>query len=48
MRVAVFSCKPYDRDSLTCANVVFGHELAFFDAALTAQTCSLAEDAEAV
>ncbi len=48
MRVAVFSCKPYDRDSFTRANGVFGHELSFFDAALTAQTCSLAEDAEAV
>ncbi|MFZ5580444.1 MAG: 2-hydroxyacid dehydrogenase [Pseudomonadota bacterium] len=48
MRVAVFSTKPYDRESLARANASHGHALQFFEAALTAQTCSLAEDAEAV
>jgi D-lactate dehydrogenase len=48
MRVAVFSSKPYDQESLTRANEAFGHELQFFEAALNVQTCSLAEHAEAV
>jgi D-lactate dehydrogenase len=48
MRVAVFSSKPYDQESLTRANAAFGHELHFFEAALNLQTCSLAENAEAV
>lgn len=48
MRVAVFSSKPYDKESLTRANAAFGHELHFFEAALNLQTCSLAENAEAV
>lgn len=48
MRVAVFSSKPYDLESLTRANEAYGHELQFFEAALTAQTCSLAEEADAV
>lgn len=48
MRVAVFSSRPYDQESLTRANAAFGHELHFFEAALNLQTCSLAENAEAV
>lgn len=48
MRVAVFSSKPYDQESLTRTNAAFGHELQFFEAALNVQTCSLAEHAEAV
>lgn len=48
MHVAVFSSKPYDRDSLTSANAAHGHELEFFEAALTPQTCGLAEGFEAV
>ncbi len=48
MRVAVFSSKPYDRESLTRANAAHGHELEFFEAALSAQTCSLAQGFEAV
>lgn len=48
MRVAVFSSKQYDRESLTRANGAFGHELHFFEAVLNLQTCSLAENAEAV
>ncbi|MGK0673433.1 MAG: 2-hydroxyacid dehydrogenase [Halothiobacillaceae bacterium] len=48
MHVAVFSSKPYDRDSLISANVVHGHRLEFFEAALTPQTCNLAKGFEAV
>ncbi len=48
MRIAVFSSKPYDRDTLTAANAAHGHELQFFEAGLSVETCSLAEEAEAV
>lgn len=48
MRIAVFSSKPYDRDTLTAANAVHGHTLHFFEAALSVETCSLAEEAEAI
>lgn len=48
MRIAVFSSKPYDRDTLTAANAVHGHTLQFFEAALSVETCSLAEEAEAI
>ncbi len=48
MRVAVFSSKPYDVQSLSGANTHFGHALQFFEAALTLETCALAEDATAV
>jgi D-lactate dehydrogenase len=42
MRVAVFSTKPYDREYLDHANAGHGHELAFFDAHLSAETALLA------
>jgi D-lactate dehydrogenase len=48
MRIAVFSSKPYDRDTLTAANAVHGHTLQFFEAALSVETCSLAEEADAI
>jgi len=48
MRIAVFSSKPYDRDTLTAANAAHGHSLQFFEASLSIETCSLAEEAEAV
>lgn len=48
MRVAVFSSKPYDRESLISANAGPGHDLEFFEAALTPQTCGLAAGFEAV
>lgn len=48
MRIAVFSSKPYDRESLISANAAPGHTLEFFDAALTPQTCGLAAGFEAV
>lgn len=42
MRVAVFSSKPYDRESLQRANAERGHELVFFEATLNQQTAPLA------
>lgn len=48
MRIAVFSSKPYDSDTLLTANAAHGHSLQFFEAALSVETCSLAEEAEAV
>lgn len=48
MRIAVFSSKPYDRDTFNAANEAYGHSLQFFEAALSVETCSLAEEAEAV
>ena len=48
MRVAVFSSKPYDETFLNAANATHAHSLRFFEAALSLQTCALAEDAEAV
>jgi len=48
MRIAVFSSKPYDRDTFIAANAAHGHSLQFFEAALSVETCSLAEESEAV
>ncbi len=48
MRIAVFSSKPYDRDTLSAANAAHGHALQFFEAALSVETCSLADGANAV
>ena len=48
MRIAVFSSKPYDRDTLSAANAAHGHALQFFEAALSVETCSLADGADAV
>jgi len=42
MRIGVFSTKRYDRDSLTAANQVAGHELEFLETRLTAETASIA------
>lgn len=42
MRVAVFSTKRYDRDSLSAANQAAGHELEFLETRLTAETASIA------
>ncbi len=42
MRIAVFATKPYDRRFLDEANAVHGHELAYFEARLNAQTAALA------
>ncbi|MBM9596032.1 2-hydroxyacid dehydrogenase [Roseitranquillus sediminis] len=47
MRIAVFSTKPYDARYLEMANRA-GHELVFLEARLSAETASLAGDADAV
>jgi D-lactate dehydrogenase len=54
MKVAVFSCKDYDREFLTAANATLveknqpAHELIFIEAQLTPQTVALAKDCHAV
>jgi len=48
MRVAVFSTKPYDQESLTAANRQHGHELLFLEARLDATTVGLAQGHDAV
>jgi D-lactate dehydrogenase len=48
MRVAVFSTKPYDKHFLDQANLGSAHQLAYLDARLSANTTTLAGDAEAV
>ncbi|MFM2433029.1 MAG: hypothetical protein RLZZ511_4243 [Cyanobacteriota bacterium] len=44
MKIAVFSTKSYDRDSLTAANSVHNHELCFFETQLNRHTALLAKD----
>lgn len=41
MKTAVFSAKPYDRESLEAANAAYGFDLEFFDFPLTTQTAHL-------
>ncbi len=48
MKVAVFSTRTYDREFLTVANSQAGHELVFFEARLTGQTCLLADGFPAI
>ena len=48
MRVSVFSTKPYDREFLSAANSMDGHELEFLEPRLTPQTAKLASGAAAV
>ena len=48
MQVAIFSSKPYDRRFLNEFNQRYGHELAFFEAALDRTTAPLAHDHQAV
>jgi D-lactate dehydrogenase len=48
MRVAVFSSKAYDRDFLTEANRLSGHELMFLEPRLSLETAALAADFPAV
>lgn len=50
MKVAVFSTKRHDRESLSAANAAAGqpHELSFFEAHLDARTAALATGAEAI
>ncbi|MBS1230807.1 MAG: hydroxyacid dehydrogenase [Proteobacteria bacterium] len=48
MKIAVFSARRYDREFLSAANSLAGHQLAFFEARLEAQTVALAAGCEAV
>lgn len=48
MKVAVFSAKPYDRDSLDEMNDRFGHDLVYYEARLGPLTARLAEGFPAV
>lgn len=50
MKVAVFSTKRHDRESLSAANAAAGkpHDLNFFEAHLDARTAALAADAGAI
>jgi D-lactate dehydrogenase len=43
VKIAVFSTKNYDRDSLTAANSAFNHELCFFETQLDEHTAPLAK-----
>jgi D-lactate dehydrogenase len=48
MKIAVFSARRYDREFLTAANAIAGHQLAFFEARLEADTVALAAGCEVV
>lgn len=48
MRIAVFSTKPYDRQTLSAVNTRYGHQLEFFEPRLTLTTAGLAARFEAV
>lgn len=48
MRASVFSSKPYDREYLTAANALAGHELRFLESRLSAETAPLAAGSPAV
>ncbi len=48
MRVAVFSSKAYDRQSLGTVNKAYNHELSFLETQLNPRTASLAEGFPAV
>lgn len=48
MRVAVFSTRPYDRTFLEAANRGHGHDIAYFESRLTAETVAVADGFPAV
>lgn len=48
MNIAFFSSQPYDKQFFTTHNKKYGFALQFFDVSLSAQTASLAKDADAV
>lgn len=48
MKTAFFDTHPYDRQSFDASNQAFGHELAYFESRLSAETASLAEGYPAV
>jgi D-lactate dehydrogenase len=48
MKIAFFDAKPYDKEFFDPLNVVFGFEIAYFDAHLTLEACALAKGMSAV
>lgn len=48
MRIALYSSKPYDRDSFAAANTRHGHDLHFLEARLDDETAALAAGSEVV
>ncbi|MGF1625377.1 MAG: 2-hydroxyacid dehydrogenase [Alphaproteobacteria bacterium] len=48
MKVTIFSTKPYDRQFLDAANAQADHDLRYLEVRLSADTATLAHDAEAV
>ncbi len=48
MRIANFSTKSYDKESLIAANEHFGHELVFFETHLSKETTALANGFEGI
>lgn len=48
MRVAIFSTRAYDREFLTAANAIAGHDLDFFESRLSAETVGLTRGYEGV
>lgn len=48
MKVAIFSTKKYDQESLDAANFEVGHEIHYFETRLTSETCSLVKGFDAV
>ncbi|MGE5195871.1 MAG: 2-hydroxyacid dehydrogenase [Anaerolineae bacterium] len=47
-KVALFSAKPYDKEFFTLANKHFQFEIKYFDAHLNLDTCSLAQNYDAI
>lgn len=48
MKVALFGCKPYDRQFFEKANQLYGHDILFLEPHLEPKTAVLSQDAEAV
>ena len=48
MKIAVFSAKRHDREFLGAANIAAGHELQYFEAALGAESATVAAGHDAV
>jgi len=48
LKIAVFSTKPYDRESLDRANEGHGHDLSFFEPRISPATAVLAEGFDSV
>lgn len=48
MKIAVYSASQYDREFLDRANLEYGHQLKFFEQALSLENADLASDCQAV